>query len=144
MPYSLEFAPAHRMFRCRFTGDATLESLREFISEASQFVIEYGQGSLTGIIDFSDVASFDLSPLDVRELASLPPVIEDREALRFIVAPSPVVYGLARMFELLGQETRPNLHVVRSPKEVWVILGMDEPQFEPVQSGGERPEAARA
>jgi len=34
--------------------------------------------------------------------------------------------------------------VVRSPKEVWVILGMDEPQFEPVESSGERPEAAGA
>jgi hypothetical protein len=36
------------------------------------------------------------------------------------------------MFELLGQETRPNLHVVKSPKEIWVILGIDEPDFEHV------------
>ena len=50
------------------------------------------------------------------ELASLPPVIRDREALRFIIAPSPSIFGLARMFELHGQETRPNLHVVRPPK----------------------------
>jgi hypothetical protein len=34
------------------------------------------------------------------------------------------------MFELQGQETRPNLHVVRSAKEVWVILGVEEPQFD--------------
>jgi hypothetical protein len=34
---------------------------------------------------------------------------------------------------LQGQHTRPNLHVVRSLKEVWVILGMQvEPAFEPI------------
>lgn len=144
MPYSLEFAPAHRIVRSRFDGKVSVETLREFMSETSKFVIERGQGSLTAIIDFSNVSLFDVSPQDIRELASLPPMIEDREALRFIVAPSPVIYGLARMFELQGQETRPNLHVVRSPKEVWVILGTDEPQFEAVEGGGERPEAAGA
>jgi len=36
------------------------------------------------------------------------------------------------MFEFEGESTRPNLHVVRSRREVWAILGIDEPQFEPL------------
>jgi len=131
MPFSFEFAPERRIFRSRFDGDVSVEDIYEFIRFASRFTDEQG-GSLVGIMDFSDVRNFELSPLDIREIASRPPVIRDREALRFIIAPSALIYGLARMFELLGQETRPNLHVVRSAKEVWVILGMEEPEFEPV------------
>jgi formylglycine-generating enzyme required for sulfatase activity len=41
--------------------------------------------------------------------------------------------GIARMFELEGEQTRPNLHVVRSAKDVWAILGIREPQFEPLE-----------
>jgi hypothetical protein len=144
MPYSLEVAPAQRMFRCRFDGELSVEVLRDFIAETSRFVSAYGDGSMIGIVDFSDVATFDLSPFDIRELASLPPVIQDREAMRFIVAPSPVIFGLARMFELVGQETRPNLHVVRSSREIWVILGCEEPKFEPIELTGERPKAEGA
>jgi hypothetical protein len=143
MPYSLEFAPTQRIFRARFDGTVTFETLREFFGETSKFVLERG-GSLIGIVDFSNVTTFDLSPQDVRELAILPPVIQDREALRFIIAPSPAIFGLARMFELLGQETRPNLHVVRSPKEVWVILGFDEPKFEPIDDSGASADATGA
>jgi hypothetical protein len=40
---------------------------------------------------------------------------------------------MARMFELQGQETRPNLHVVRTEKEAWAILGVSKPKFEAVQ-----------
>ncbi len=83
-----------------------------------------------GILDMSAVTSVDISPQIVRKLANSPPTILDPATPRFIVAVSPRLFGLARMFELQGQETRPNLHVVRSAKEVWVILGVEEPQFD--------------
>jgi hypothetical protein len=38
------------------------------------------------------------------------------------------------MFELQGQDTRPNLHILRTAKQVWVILGFEEPQFESIQT----------
>ena len=62
----------------------------------------------------------------------MPPAILDPELPRFIVAAAPGIFGMARMFELAGQHTRPNLHVVRTMKEVCVILGITEPKFEPV------------
>jgi hypothetical protein len=38
---------------------------------------------------------------------------------------------MARIFEVEGEATRPNLHVVRSVKEAWAILGveMEEAKF---------------
>lgn len=143
MPYSFEFAAPQRMFRSRFDGHVSADDVRQFIEFATTFADDRG-GSIVGIVDFSDVKNFELSPPDIHELASRPPVIRDREALRFIIAPSPFIYGLARMFELLGQETRPNLHVVRSQKEVWVILGIEEPKFEPVALPDESADATGA
>jgi hypothetical protein len=142
MPYYLEIDEAHRILRCQFEGFVSADALRDFIHAASRFVEE--NALEIGIIDLSDVSTFDISPQTIRELAALPPVIKDRESPRFIIAPSPLLYGLARMFELLGQETRPNLHVVRTAKEVWVILGMEEPKFTRLTEPGDESEATSA
>jgi hypothetical protein len=73
-----------------------------------------------------------VTPQTVRELASMRPAIPDQDLLRVIVASSPDVYGMARMFESHGEATRPNLHVVRTYKEALVIVGVIEPKFEPI------------
>jgi hypothetical protein len=131
MNLQLEIDTTHRLFRCKFAEFLSAESLRQFRAAASKLLAVHGP--MIGVIDFTAVSSADLTAQDIRELAALPPVIQDRDFARFIVAPSATLYGLARMFELLGQETRPNLHVVRTAKEVWVILGIAEPQFELVK-----------
>jgi hypothetical protein len=43
------------------------------------------------------------------------------------------MFGMARMFELEGGETRPNLHVVRSEREAFAILGIIKPKFGSVE-----------
>ena len=37
------------------------------------------------------------------------------------------------MFEMEGEDKRPNLHVVRSEAEAWAILAVENPQFEPLE-----------
>jgi hypothetical protein len=82
----------------------------------------------------SCVTSLEVSPQTIRELANLPPAIADSSQPRCIIAASSQIYGMARMFELQGQETRPNLHVVRTQQEAWAILGVSKPKFEPIQT----------
>ncbi len=36
------------------------------------------------------------------------------------------------MFEIAGEATRPNLHVVRTIEEAWAILDVEAPQFGPL------------
>jgi hypothetical protein len=86
-----------------------------------------------GILDMSAVTSFEVSPQTVRELAKSPPAMPDPSRPRFVVAASPQIFGMARMFELQGQATRPNLHVVRTQEEVWAVLGVRQPKFKPIQ-----------
>jgi hypothetical protein len=51
---------------------------------------------------------------------------------RVIIAPSADFYGLARMFEIQAEATRPNLHVVRSEREALAILAVQDPHFDPL------------
>jgi hypothetical protein len=130
MPYCFEFDPENRILRGRFEGAVTDELLKEFYGVAGGYFER--AGARASVTDFSAVTAFEVSPQTIRDLASLPPAIPDRDLPRFIVAPSPPIFGMARMFELGGQDTRPNLHVVRTMKQVCVILGITDTKFEPL------------
>jgi hypothetical protein len=75
----------------------------------------------------SGVAFLDESPTTVRELAKLPPAMPHPDRPRVVIATSPPVFGVARMFELQGQDTRPNFHVVGSEKEAFAIWESKKP-----------------
>jgi len=89
---------------------------------------------LVSPLDFSNVASFNVSPQTVRDLAHRTPGMPGARP-RFLVVPSTYMYGLARMFQEIGSETRPEVHIVRSVDEAYTFLGVPEPQFEPVGGG---------
>ena len=129
MAFHFEFDPSHGILRCRLEGDVTDESLKECYEIACKYAARTNPG--VGIMDFSNVASFNVSSQTVRDLAYRAPRMPGSRP-RFLVAPSTHVYGLARMFQQYGSEARPELQVVRSVDEVYTFLGVREPQFEPV------------
>ncbi|MFZ0886072.1 MAG: hypothetical protein WAN14_21905 [Candidatus Acidiferrales bacterium] len=130
MPYHFDFDPANKILRCRFSGRVTDEELKEYYLAASKLAAL--TDAAAGLSDFSSVDSVDVSPKTIRELASLPPIMPAPSSLRCIIAPSDKVFGLARMFELQGEDGRGNLHVVRTLKDALAILGVLEPKFEPL------------
>ncbi len=52
---------------------------------------------------------------------------------RIIVAPGAVAFGLSRMFQMLGESTRPLLEVVRTMDEALTALGIQSAHFEPLK-----------
>jgi hypothetical protein len=131
MSYYFEFDSANRILRCQLEGKITDEVLKEYYRAAGKYYALTDPRAT--ILDMSSVTSLEVSPQTIRELANLPPAITDASRPRCIIAASPQVFGLARMFELQGEVTRPNLHVVRTQKEAWAILGVSKPKFEPIQ-----------
>ncbi|MGA8012504.1 MAG: hypothetical protein WB949_08770 [Candidatus Acidiferrales bacterium] len=131
MPYHFEFDATHRILRCHLGGRVIDEELKEFYGDAEKLAAQ--TDPLGGILDMSGVISFDASPDTIRELARSRPIMPNPDRPRVLIAPSPPVFGIARMFELQGQETRPNLHVVRSENEALAILGVRETKFETIQ-----------
>jgi hypothetical protein len=132
MTYHFDFDSTHRIIRCRFEDRVNDQVLKEYYGIAAKYSALHAP--CAGILDMSVVTSIDVSHRTIRELANLPPTIRDPASPRFIIAPSPRIFGMARMFELQGQDTRPNLHVVHSEKEVWAILGVQNPRFEPIST----------
>ena len=49
------------------------------------------------------------------------------------LAPSPHVFGMSRMFQILGGDKQPTLYVVSSLDEVYAAIGVKQLHFEPLQ-----------
>jgi hypothetical protein len=131
MPYHFEFDSANRILLARFEGKVNDAELKEYYRTVERYVAATNPSA--GVLDMSAVSSLEVSPQTIRELASLPPAFSDPHQARCIIAPSPKIFGMARMFELQGQHTRPNLHVVRTAKEAWAILSVSKPKFQPLE-----------
>ena len=84
--------------------------------------------ALTCILDLTPVTKFDVSTQTVRDLAYLPPNFTD-PTLRAVVAPTDFLFGMARMFQIRGSETREELHIVRTLGEALTLLDAEEAQF---------------
>jgi hypothetical protein len=52
--------------------------------------------------------------------------------IRVLVIPQLFIYGLARMFQILGEKSRPDLQVVRTMEEAYHLLGVEFPDFRPL------------
>ncbi|MGH9736252.1 MAG: hypothetical protein ACRD8A_16895 [Candidatus Acidiferrales bacterium] len=128
MPYSFYLDSDNGIVLARFTGPVTDELFAEFFRGGGrrEFASLQFRGS---IVDFSGVTSFDVSAGIVRALAWEPPIDADSSRLRVIVAPGTHVFGTFRIFASQGEDTRPNLHVVRNMAHAYIILGLVEPKF---------------
>jgi hypothetical protein len=88
---------------------------------------------LLAIADFSGIASLSVTSRGIKQIAALDPVIpKDDLRVAIIVAPQDFIFGLARMFEMLGSKTREKVHVVRSIAEAYKLLGVESLDLQPV------------
>jgi hypothetical protein len=84
-----------------------------------------------GIWEVSEVTEFEVSSDVIRRLAGSSPIIRSGY-MRVVVAPQDFLYGMMRMFQILGEGTRPDLHVVRTLDEAYRLLQVESPEFGPV------------
>ena len=130
MPYTFDFDLTNGILRCRLNGRVTDGEFRDFIRTGAEYAVRTHPSA--GVVDLSEVASFEVSAQTILELAKLTPVVRDSNLRRVVIAPSSDIYGMMRMFEMEGEETRPNLQVVRTEREAWAILAVQNPRFEPL------------
>jgi hypothetical protein len=70
----------------------------------------------SALVDLSACDHFEVSADGMRTLAKLPPAMPKIDRPRVVIAPSDHTFGMARIFAVEGEVTRPNLHVVRSAR----------------------------
>jgi len=131
MPYTFDFDLTNRILRCRLHGRVTDGEFKDFIRIGAEYAVRTHPSA--GVVDLSEVASFEVSAQTILELAKLAPVVRDSNLRRVVIAPPSDIYGMMRMFEIEGEETRPDLQVVRTEREAWAILAVQNPRFEPLE-----------
>ena len=126
MKFFFDFDDSNNIMRCCWQGVITEDTMFEMYSEAEEVMAS--RPPCRGIDDFSEVTRFEVSAETLRTLASMPSILGP-ESLHVIIAPTNQVYGMARMYEILSEQSRPNLHVVRTVQEAKVLLGITSMRF---------------
>ena len=125
----LEFDATHELLLLRAEGQFTEQSVRSNQASVRKYATATGVQAV--IFDLSGVAEFVLSTNFIKSLAKEEPSVSASHPL-VIVAPSAHGFGLSRMFQSLGEQTRPLLQVVRTMDEALSVLGIPSPHFEPL------------
>lgn len=126
--YRFEFDSVNKILLLRFEGPLTDQLLLEVHRMARLLWAE--TGARAGIGDYSSVTEFPVSAELVRALAQGTLMPEPAQHPHFIVVPNMTGFGLARMYQIVGELTQPLVHVVRTLDEALAALGVQSPQFE--------------
>ena len=129
MDFRFEIDPGNRILLVRVEGRLTDELLAEIYQRVRTHTRAIDIRA--GIVDFSAVTDWALSSVFLQELAKREPAMADSARRRLmLVAPAAVGFGLARMFQMLGESTRPLLEVVRTLEEALATLDAESAKFE--------------
>ena|SRR5579863_7345602 len=132
MGFRYEFDPVNKILLFRVEGRLTEELIEAIYPTAQKYWT--ATGPQMSILDFSSVTEVALSTQFLKELAKREPVGDATKLPRVIVAPSTFLFGLSRMFQVLGEHTRPRLQVVKTLDEAFSALGVQpSPHFESLQ-----------
>lgn len=124
---SFLFEHRYRVLLSRFSGGVGDEDLLSQVRLAKAIG---ARRTVSGaIMDFTDVASFDVSPGVVSSLARL----ANRKSRVFVV-PTPEMFGLARLYATINglSSVRPPM-LVKTREEAYRCLDLVSPTFEPLE-----------
>jgi hypothetical protein len=131
MGFRFEFDPGNKILLARFEGRLTDESVEESYRAIRRY--STATDARAGIWDYSSVTEFAMSSALIRQLADEEPAMPNATTRpRIIVVPATAGFGLARMFQIMGEQKRPLLRVVHTLDEALAALGVQSQHFEPL------------
>lgn len=131
MSYRFDLDPANGILRLSYIGQISDELIKKAYKATPAAVLKTNPRGM--IIDLTEVTAFDVSTQTIHELADYQPTVKDPSVPRIIVAPTPYLFGMSRMFQILGEHKRPRLQVVRSPDEAYAQLDVVKAKFKPLK-----------
>lgn len=129
MAIVVDFDARNNIIRGTVDGRMTGAILLEYYAAATKYMATHPP--CRGILDFSQVTEFEVSSTAIRQVAAAAPAFP-AGYMRVLVVPKDFIYGLARMFQILTEDTRPELQVVRTLEEAYRLLQVESPEFRPV------------
>lgn len=120
MPADYTIDPSRRRIHTRLAGvltDPELHAMEARLRVDPAYVADYDH-----LIDASDVARLEVTGNGIRHIIHVTPNGQGCSGRRVIVAPTDVLYGMARMFQTLRDADQSELAVVRSMAEADALL----------------------
>jgi len=128
--YVMEIDAKDNILRVTLEGTVTDATLSDMYAAVAGYVASHGP--CRAIADASRVKMFEVSTSFIREVARNKSAIPTGH-MRVFVAPSDFMFGMVRMFQIVGELTRPDLHVVRTLEEAYHLLQVgSSPEFRPI------------
>lgn len=126
--FRVEFDAVNKISLMQVGGRLTDESLPYLYEESRKY--SNATAARASIVDLSSVSEFAVSSQSIQNLAHQKPTSTHNTGRRcFIVAPKACGYGLCRMFQSLGEATRPLLQIVHTVGEAFASMGIMHPYF---------------
>jgi hypothetical protein len=129
MPHHFEFDIEHKILRLVLKGDLEGEEFLRLNAEIHAQAERWQP--VAGISDGIAIANLNVSSQTLRSVA-LQGSPYPTGIPRYIIAPTDYLFGMARMYELMGNHSEGKLQVVRSLEEALAHLGVSNANFERV------------
>jgi hypothetical protein len=129
----LDFDATNNILRATIKDRITEAIVFGFYAAAIEYLAIHPPCS--GILDLSLVTEFEVSSAAIKRVATTPLPPTSGESRWILVAQKDVIYGLARMFQILT-ETKKNhfeVQVVRTIDAAYRLLQVSDPEFRPVR-----------
>jgi hypothetical protein len=127
----VDFDARNNILRATVEGRLTSGLLLDFHAAATAFVVS--EPPCRALVDLSRVTEFEVSTDAIRQVAAHPPLWPSI-SMRVLVIQKDVIYGVARMFQILTENTYPGLHLVRTMSEAYGLLQAVSPEFVPYRN----------
>jgi hypothetical protein len=131
MGFLLELDTTNKIIRISFTGVVTEQA---FLTGYT--ALRNGnacRGPCHAIVDYTGATNIEVSTELIKEIARKTSSVP-MDYLLVNVTPENFAFGLARMFQILSSENRPNLRVVRTMREALKMIGVKTPMFSPIEN----------
>jgi len=129
MGFVLEFDAKNNILRATLEGRVTDAILLDYYGITARYAASHPP--CRGIWDMSEVTNFDVSSKAIRQVAGTSPIISTGY-MSVVVAPQDLLFGMMRMYQIISEETRPDLRVVRTMDEAYRLLAAEAPEFSPI------------
>jgi hypothetical protein len=129
MPYRFEFDAVHKVLMVVLEGKVPGWEVEKYHQQMPLQIERLNPAAL--ICDYSAVTHLDISAGAIRELAHKDHT-RPESLHRFIVAQTPHIFGLARMYTLYADRSSEALQSVHTRAEALTALGLGDLQIQPV------------
>ena len=130
MGFVMDFDAKNNILRGTLEGPLTGAILLDSYEAATRYTASHPP--CRGLWDFSKVtANAEISSNIIRQVVGKSPIIP-AGYMRVVVAPQDFLFGMMRMLQILSEEARPELHVVRTLDEAYRLLRIESPEFSPI------------